>query len=152
MANTVNAFMETVIPDLLEGFEDKGLVKKGTLSEWTKTVAAEYYAKGQSPLRLNEDGEWLLKESGIKKFIDDALEILLTRLEEKKLTNALDLEDEAFRVVEENEQEREVAGFKNFLYNNPEETIGNILFVGSIYLRDKYLEIHPEILKEKSDT
>ncbi|MCK4257076.1 hypothetical protein KAX35_09320 [candidate division WOR-3 bacterium] len=39
MANSVNAFMDKVVPDLLEGFEKKEILPTGSLVDWTKFLS-----------------------------------------------------------------------------------------------------------------
>ena len=146
MANTANAFMKTILPDILQGFEEKGFTEKGTLANWTKIIGGEM-STIKSPAQLNEKGKQLLSDSGIKKAIDQNLTMLLEKLEQKKPQNLLDVEKYAFYVLRDEEDESVTNTLKNYLYNNPNETLNTVLFVGSIYFRNLYLQKHPELLE-----
>lgn len=70
-------------------------------------------------------------------------------MEQQKIRNLQDVEQQSFYVLKETEDDKIADPLKNYLYNNPTRNINTIFFVGSIYLRDKYLEKHPELLKNK---
>lgn len=110
------------------------------------------WANSSSPLHLNDSGRNLLFSSGAKKMIDESEKSLVKKLNDKNIQTAYDLEKEALMVIDDfissdREKDRKI---KNFLYNNP-KFLGNvidfrdIIFVGSIYLRDKYLGKYPEL-------
>jgi hypothetical protein len=146
MANMANAFMTKILPDILQGLEKKQFAKEGTLAEWTKIVGSEMCII-KSPQQLNERGEQLLNNSGIKKAIDQNLKMLLEKLERKKPQNLLDVEKYALYILRDEEDESVTNTLKNYLYNNPNETFNTVLFVGSVYFRNLYLQKHPEMLK-----
>lgn len=104
MANTANSFMAKIVPDILQGFEKKEFIPKGTLADWAKIIGSEMCII-KSPRQLNERGEQLLNDSGIKKAIDQNLKMLLEKLERKKPQNLLDVEKYAFYVLRDEEDE-----------------------------------------------
>ncbi len=112
------------------------------------------WAKTRSPLRLNKAGSDLSKASGMEKMVKDNINELLIDLEERNLETAYDVQQESFDVVEdlitsEKEYEKEL---KNFLFNNPKfkgkmVDPADLVFVGSLILRDAYLDRHEELRK-----
>jgi len=145
MASTVNAFMEKILPDLLQGFEKKGFVPSGALSSWAKVVSAEKYSI-KSPKRLNKEGQLVLKESGMKEIIDTHMKTFIKELKDENLESPLDLENRSFEILKSKEKDKITIPLRYYLYDHSDEDIDTIFFVGSIYLRDKYIERHPEML------
>ena len=86
-------------------------------------------------------------DSGLKKAVDQNVKTLLEKLEQKKPQNLLDVEKCAFYIIKDEEDESVTNTIKNYLYNNPDETINTVFFVGMVHLRDLYLKAHPEMLK-----
>lgn len=146
MANTVNTFMEKVIPDLLQGFEAKGFVPKGTLADWAKTIGSGAFPT-HSPKKLSKHGKKLLEQSGMLKIVDDHLEAFIKELEDKKLKSPLDIERGCFYLLLSKENEEFTLPLKDYLYTNPTENINIILYTGALYLCDKYFEKHPKALE-----
>lgn len=107
-----------------------------------------------SPIQLTEFGKEVLETSGAKKFIDDNLEKLISLVEEEKVTVPIDIEN-AIMLIFYNEYDTEkFTPIKNFIFNNPVYTKDNsnteinvsvIIKAMAIYMRNKYLERHPEI-------
>jgi len=56
---------------------------------------------------------------------------------------------QSFYVLKSLEKREIFVPIKNYLYNNPDSYIEAILFVGSIYLRDEYIEKHPTSSNKK---
>ena len=144
MANTVNNFMSEILPSILLGFEKRDIVAEGTLSNWATIMTRELFTN--SLKRLNEMGQKFLEESGIKQIIDNNVDNYIKILSEKKPESIYDIEEQSFYILKEEKIIKDSIPIKNFLYNESQVGIDMILFVGSIYLRDKYFEKHPEIL------
>lgn len=147
MANTVNIFMAEMLPSILEKFESKDLCPDGTLVKWVTLISKDKISIS-SPKILNEKGKKILEESGIKEIIDNNKSELIKKLKDKKIKNLLDIEKQSFYVLKSLEKREVFVPIKNYLYNNPDSYIEAILFVGSIYLRDKYFKEHPTLLNK----
>lgn len=98
MTFIVNAFMTGVVPDILQGFENKELVKSGTFADWTKTIGTAF-VQAKSPRELTEEGESLLEQSGLKSIIDEKIDEFIEALENKDPQSPLDVEDEALYLL-----------------------------------------------------
>lgn len=149
MAKTVNNFVARMLPGLLDKFEEKGLAPSGALRQWT-SIMSEDILSSNSPKQLNEKGEKLLEESGIKDIIEDHIDNFIEGLEKERLKTAHDIELRSFYLLKESENTDIAIPLKKYLYDNPHGDINTILLAGSIYLRNKYLEKHPELLEKKS--
>lgn len=144
------AFMDKVLPSILEGMEKKKIIESGTLKKWTEIIASDY-ALARSPKDLSEAGNRLLEESGVRKIVDDHLNQFIENLEKLNLKSAYDVEQKSFYILKGLEKSNISIPLKNFLYQNPTflgkpVSFNDIFFVGGLYLRDKYLEKHPELL------
>lgn len=116
------------------------------------------WATANSPLVLNEKGKNLAIKSGIQKIIKDKSNELIALLENCNPTTAYDVEQYSVKVISDyisNKPELEKQ-IKDFIYNNPvvdNETIQfeDLYFVGSIELRDIYLNKHKEIKSDEKE-
>ncbi len=140
VANIYNATRETQ-KCIKENFKTELMHDLPNKSSW---------ASSNSPLQLNEKGGELLNISGAKEFIDKNIAVLLEKIKNKTLVAEYDVERESFTLLlesinQDNEFDKKI---KKFLYNNPQFDGKNIdfrdiIFVGAIYIRDKYLEKYP---------
>lgn len=146
LAEVGNSFASKVLPSLLKGFEDKGFVPEGTVSSWLGVVTSSYLTTN-SPKKLNKKGLTFLDDSGIKKIIDSNLPDLLATLEKRKPDTGLGVEEGAFYVLNDLKNQEVMRPVRNYLYNNPNLAEDWVIYAGSFYLRDKYLDVHSEVLK-----
>lgn len=126
--------------------------------EMQNTQVFEYSAK-QSPRRLNKLGEELLKRSGGDRFISENLDFFVRKLEELAPKTALDVEYYSSAVLLANTNEDIFIPLKVWVYNEPtreviddagnkkiqDVSLNDVVYVMSLPLRDKYLELHPEL-------
>lgn len=111
-----------------------------------------------SPVKSTGLGEKILKESGLKKVIDDNKERFIKKIELLKSKTAYDVENNAFDVLFEESSNDSFNVIKNWLYENPEYEYNNnvkfivdltmVVRIGRIYLRDLYLDKHKELIKK----
>lgn len=113
------------------------------------------WASSGSPLYLSDSGKKLLQDSGLGRIISDNEAELIRKLKERKPQTAYDVEKEAFLVLADFISEKEDANrtIKNFIFNNPQIEGRNIdfpdlAFVGSISLRDVYLDKNPSLKQD----
>jgi len=100
------------------------------------------FIQAHSPLSLTKEGETLLKESGGKDFIDDHKEVFFSEITLSNPTTAYDVQDASLNIIINHSLA--AIKLKKFAYNKPME-LGTIFRVCSLYLRDCYLQAHPEI-------
>ena len=117
-------------------------------------TAVNTFAAKHSPLRLNEMGQKLYDEIKGKSFLDANQVTLFKAIDEKKPQTALDVEASAKEVLLALTSNAIFNPIKIWIYNSPAWKIngkdymislGDVCFVLSIPLRDKYLELHKEI-------
>lgn len=105
---------------------------------------ADKIAPAHSPRQLNERGQTILNQSGIKEFVERNKPELLRRVRERNCTNAYDAEKATFSVVNETIKEAgatDLDSLKNGAYKVG-ATLDTLLLVGGIYLRNL---IFPEL-------
>lgn len=151
MATRTNAYMQDIAPEIFKYLEDNNSVPQGTFSKSMSVATKGYVIESASHKKLTEEGERLLQNSGIQKIIDSSLDNFIEALENKQLKSPLEVEEQSLYLLKnENEKdEKATLHLEKYLYNHPEYTKNTILLVGSIYLRDKYLEKHPDILNDR---
>ena len=126
----------------------------------TDNTTPEELAKKCCPFQLTDMGWLLLEDSGAQKCIDDNLSYFIDEIKKMQPKVELDVEDYALSIVSESIKEDFFNEIKNFVFHarcpynkirNGKEisiqspiTLNNVLYVMSIYLRDKFLEKHPE--------
>ena len=115
-------------------------------------------APKHSPRRMNRMGIEVYEETGAKQVFEDNKNFFLAELEKKNPKTAYDVEDAAFEVLLANLQEPIYNPIKSYLYTSPskivkkdesgsdleiELSMGLLLQLMSLELRDSYLELHP---------
>lgn len=105
--------------------------------------------KRESPLSLLPKGMEELRKVGFIEDIDDSLEILFKTLDGLKPSNALELENLCAGTITYFISGSEKNYFKktaDYIYNHPEYNNSEYFKAAGLYLRDKYLARHPELL------
>lgn len=120
--------------------------------------AIDNLAPKRSPRKMNDMGLEVYAETGAKKILDDNAAFLLAELEKKSPDTAYDVEEAAFEVLLAHLTTPLFNPLKNYLYSNPsrivkkdesgedkeiELSMGLLLQLMSIDLRERYLETHP---------
>lgn len=150
----------TKIDDAISGLQKDVTDIKNDLSDVQLFITSKYptalgmFVTKNSPLALNEFGKRLYEECGGKSFLEANQVLLLKRIEEKTPKTALDVETYAKEVLFSLTNNDIFNTIKVWVYNSPAWkigdkdytiTLGDVCFVLSIPLRDKYLQLHPEI-------
>ena len=119
------------------------------------------FSAKHSPRQLNGNGIELLNDCGGKGFLETNMDFFIGKMEKLQPKTALDVEDMALAVLQTHTNEDMFIPLKSWVYNAPSREIKNpngstriqdvdlddVIFVLSLPLRDKYLELHPEIIK-----
>jgi hypothetical protein len=116
--------------------------------------------QSRSPLCLTAFGRDILENSGGRKFIDDNLFYLISEIDKFPIKSPLDVENISSLVISNATSLDSFTPIKDYIFNMPVRTsskgtirldvpiVSNIL---GIYLRDKYLQVHPGLLKGDFD-
>ncbi len=119
------------------------------------------YSAKRSPRQLNQNGIELLSDCGGNDFLNANMDLFLRKIEKLQPKTALDVEDMALTVLQTNTNEDIFIPLKNWVYNAPSRVLKNpngstrtqdvdlddVIFVMSLPMRDKYLELHPEVTR-----
>lgn len=117
----------------------------------------------RSPIQLTEIGLDILDRMNGKEYIDTYENKLISSLENLKPKTALDVENNADVLLLTLSSEDEFNKIKNYIYNNPVyknkgvDELNDVeinldlklaISIMSVYLRNKYLAVHPELNTE----
>jgi len=136
--------------------EDLLQIKMFLMAKNPKT--ATMFSVKMSPRKLNEEGLKLLEEIHGNEFLAANSALFINAIQAKNPQTALDVEVSAHDVLIESLNSEIFNELKHWVYNSPTRqiningkvedysvTLGDICFVLSLPLRDKYLALHPEI-------
>ena len=111
-----------------------------------------------SPYQLTDVGKKLLEISGGKRCVDQNLDLFMSEIRNKNPLTPYDVERQALGVLMDYRHKPMYNQIKNFLYYMPQtiEGVGDasdisiftVEKVMSVYLRDFYLEVYPEVIPE----
>lgn len=125
----------------MKGIEEKvGDIRERLVivEDHVETLWKNKLAPTHSPRQLNEAGSRILEESGIQQLIEEKKRVLLEKIREKQPTNPYDAErsiEEVTLLIPKLFPET-IDTLKNGAFKTGSD-IDAILFVGSIYLRNK---------------
>lgn len=145
-------WIKNTLKDVLYAIEE---IQKDDSRNFQHTLSPKSidgWAVSGRPLKLSESGKKLLEKSAMDRLVSENMEKLILKIEELKLETAYDVQDKSFSVLAEfvletPELEKKI---KDFVFNNPVvegRNIGfrDVIYVGSLVVRDKYLEKHLEL-------
>jgi hypothetical protein len=102
-----------------------------------------------SPTRLTREGDEYLELIGVKSILGDktAEADLFSRIQQHKPCSRYDVEVLAINTMFDalTNPTRIMHAAKVYLYNHPYDRIQEVAYLAGLYLRDRYLEAHPEI-------
>ena len=103
--------------------------------------------KATSPYQLTEQGEKFIKDLGFNSVLENESnkKAFFDFIDSEKSVTKYDVEVSAIKSIYAFSDEPYMKFLKVFLYNNPKRDMGNIAPTLGIYVRNKYLEAHPEI-------
>lgn len=119
-------------------------------------VISDYLAKHQtkfdlkelrtySPLQLTEDGKKFITDIGFDNVFEKNKDDFFHFIEGENPKLKYDVELAAVKSIQVNAQKDYMSFLKVFFYNTPTRTLENTAPTLGVYVRDKYLEEHPEI-------
>ena len=129
MQETIKKEIEPDLRDLRERFM--------IVEDRVKTMWLDQIAPANSPRQLNERGQHILEDSGIKEMIDQKKDDLLIALKNKELKTPYDAEEAVLEAVRNLpvQYPELVESLKSGAFKTGSDIEG-ILYVGGVYLRD----------------
>ncbi|MBI3421015.1 MAG: hypothetical protein HY006_03040 [Candidatus Sungbacteria bacterium] len=115
------------------------LVASATV-EWDGTLLKDY-----SPLTLTPEGMAYLQAAGFPQIFASHEADFLDFLEDSLPTTKYDVEALATQSILLNADKEYMQPLKIYLYNHPKDSMPALAKVAGIFVRDHYLEKHPEI-------
>jgi hypothetical protein len=102
-----------------------------------------------SPAALTREGDAYLERIGVKEVIDrgPSAPVLFSRIEREEPKSKYDVEILAVNAMFDalTDARSLMHTAKVYLYNHPSDRIHEVAYLAGLYLRDRYLEAHPEI-------
>lgn len=98
-----------------------------------------------SPLKLTTVGEKLIKDIGFDNVFKDYMDDFCDFIDADSPKLKYDVELSAIKSIFALADEDYMKFLKVYFYNNPDRNIKNVAPTLGVYIRDKYLEKHPEI-------
>lgn len=138
--------LETFIVRLCSAIKTGGDINKIDMYEKTKLFSKN------SPLALNPEGKEILGKIGFINDINNSEKVLFAKIDKLKPNSALELEELCTGTIIYfvlNSKENYFKKTADYIYNNPEYNEREFYKAAGLYLRDKYLEKHPELLPEE---
>lgn len=129
---------------------EKALLTMNALLLENGHIKQTCYSEANSPIKVNELGEKLLRESGAEKILKEITPAFLADLEGNSFNNPLELERACYQSLVSNMNDKRFSDLQTFAYNNPKFhdkplRYFDILSVMALKLRDSYLEKHPKL-------
>ena len=96
------------------------------------------------------------KKSGGKNFVDNSLDFLVSKIDERNPKSNLDIQQLAVSVILDLVDTEALSKIKDFVYQNPKYrskdiSMPTIINIVALYLRDKYFELHPELTETETE-
>lgn len=111
--------------------------------------------RANSPIQLTETGIEVLEKSGGKKYLEDHLPDLISKMENEAFKSGLDVQNFALSLIMREFSSDDFVTIRNYIFQNPNFTAADgqeiplgatiVQQVISIMLRDKYFDKHPEL-------
>jgi hypothetical protein len=101
--------------------------------------------KNYSPLQLSPEGEKLIEALGFGDIFEARREEFFQFIDEEHPRLKYDVELAAIKAIHIFSEKEYMSPLKVFFYNNPKRNLENTAPTLAVYVRDKYLEKHPEI-------
>ena len=98
-----------------------------------------------SPFQLTEKGKNFIKEIGFDNVFEKNKEVFFRFIDNENPKLKFDVENSSIKSVVTLYDETYMEFLKIYQYNNPSRSLENISPTLGVYIRDKYLEEHPEI-------
>lgn len=101
--------------------------------------------QSMSPLQLTDEGRNLIEQIGFDTIVEQHRDDFCDFIDNEKPRLKYDVELAAIKAVMALSDKEYMSPVKVFMYNNPNRTLNNLAPTLGVYVRDIYLESHPEI-------
>lgn len=103
--------------------------------------------QGYSPVQLTEEGKRFLNNIGFTSIFNRNKKDFFQCIDNEQPKLKYDVEVAAIKSIYTLSDKDYMAFLKEYLYNNPTRNLGNTAPTLGVYVRDKYLEEHTEIMQ-----
>lgn len=103
--------------------------------------------QGYSPLHLTEEGKRFIHNIGFSRIFEKYKEEFFKCIRNEHPKLKYDVEAAAIKSIYTLSDKDFMAFLKEYFYNNPTRNLGNTAPTFGVYVRDKYLEAHSEIIQ-----
>jgi hypothetical protein len=134
--------------DDLERTTEKIKVNVKVISDYLTTASVDFNhkeLKAYSPLNLTKEGDKLISSLGFDKVFKSHKDDFFTFIDSQEPKLKYDVENAAIQSVSGLQDMDYMNFLKVFFYNNPDRSMKNVAPTLGVYIRDKYLQAHPEI-------
>ncbi len=133
---------------------DSSLNTLNTILIEKEIIKSSIYSQANSPRIVNESGKKVYQQSGAKNILEENSNNLINELEKLDNRSLLKLEQNCLKVMISKMNTDEFKPIQDFAFQNPNFqdkplTYTDILYIMSIYLRDIYINKHPELKEAK---
>jgi hypothetical protein len=134
--------------DDLEKTTSKIKVNVKVISDYLTTSNVDFNhseLQAYSPLKLTKKGEELIVALGFDNVFEKHKDDFCRFIDEQEPKLKYDVENAAIKSIALLQSKDYMDFLKVYFYNNPDRNINNVAPTLGVYVRDKYLEKHPEI-------
>ncbi len=103
--------------------------------------------QGYSPLHLTKEGKRFIHNIGFEGIFNKQKIDFFACIENEHPKLKYDVEAAAIKSIYTLSDKEYMAFLKEYFYNNPTRNLGNTAPTFGVYIRDMYLEEHPEIIQ-----
>ena len=103
--------------------------------------------QGYSPLHLTEEGKRFIHNIGFTGIFSKQKADFFACIDNEQPKLKYDVEAAAIKSIYTLSDRDYMAFLKEYFYNNPTRNLGNTAPTFGVYVRDKYLEEHPDIVQ-----
>lgn len=134
------AFMNEILPDILNGLENKNIIPEGTLASWAKIQSRDNTLLGYtSPLFIKPDGQKIIEDSGFSKIFKEHKNEFIDKIADKIQVPASKYDIEKFSIdlmAESFDKNPIFNPVKNYLFENPGFPKTTMITLTGLTLRD----------------
>lgn len=98
-----------------------------------------------SPFQLTAEGQNLIKSIGFDNIFKDHQHDFFNYISEENVKMKYDVQTASIKSIVAHYEQPYMQFLKVYFYNNPNRNLDNTAPTLGVYIRDKYLEAHPEI-------
>ncbi|MBU1260518.1 MAG: hypothetical protein KJ757_01555 [Planctomycetes bacterium] len=157
VAAEVRRCLRTTLPDIFEELHEEGKVSTIILRKIIEVGRGDIVAK-ESRRKISDRGGDILKKSGMQDYIKIGYDELDKKMSkslksDEMIPSFLDVDEQAFAALNDkiNEDTIILRTLENYVFEHTGVDLYDILYAGSVYLANEFLQKHPELDDEGSN-